>query len=186
MAVLVRAVDIPAWDSLPRRPELRAKLAARPSAGVTAGTCADPSLYRRFQAAGPRHMTMGPRFAIDRPEDELPEWRDYYEGLSADVLSEAEAAESRAAAAHASAEHSFYGLLATTAPSGRRSDHHRGPLTAQSLPPVSHHLNAVTRNSDLSAGSVAEGLPEWHTQRTAPSRSIGLRGTILLPTPPGP
>jgi hypothetical protein len=52
VAVLVRAVDIPAWDSLPLRPELRAKLAARPSAGVTAGGCADPSLYRRFWATG--------------------------------------------------------------------------------------------------------------------------------------
>jgi hypothetical protein len=41
VAVLVRAVDIPAWDSLPLRPELWAKLAARPSAGVTAGGCAD-------------------------------------------------------------------------------------------------------------------------------------------------
>ena len=107
VAVLVRAVDIPAWDSLPLRPELRAKLAARPSAGVTAGTCADRSLYRRFRAAGFADVTMGPRFAIDRPEDGLPEWRDYYEGLSVGVLSEAEAAEWRAAAAHASAEHSF-------------------------------------------------------------------------------
>jgi SAM-dependent methyltransferase len=90
VAVLVRAVDIPAWDSLPLRPELWAKLAARPSAGVTAGGCADPSLYRRFWAAGFAHVTMGPRFAIDRPEDGLAEWRSYYEGLSVGVLSEAD------------------------------------------------------------------------------------------------
>jgi hypothetical protein len=51
--VLVHAVDIPPWDSLPLRPELRSKLAARPTAGVTAGTDAEPSLYRRFTAAGP-------------------------------------------------------------------------------------------------------------------------------------
>jgi ubiquinone/menaquinone biosynthesis C-methylase UbiE len=107
VAVLVRAADIPAWDSLPLRPELRAKLAARPSAGVTAGGCADPSLYRRFWAAGFAHVTMGPRFAIDRPQDGLAEWRRYYEGLSVGVLSEAEAAEWRAAAAQASAERSF-------------------------------------------------------------------------------
>ena len=107
VAVLVRAVDIPAWDSLPLRPELRAKLAARPSAGVTAGTCADRSLYRRFRAAGFAHVTMGPRFAIDRPEDGLVEWRGYFEGLSVGVLSEAEAVEWRAAAAQASAERSF-------------------------------------------------------------------------------
>lgn len=107
VAVLVRAVDIPAWDSLPLRPELRAKLAVRPSAGVTAGGCADPSLYRRFWAAGFAPATMGPRFAIDRPQDGLAEWQGYYEGLSVGVLSEAEAAEWRAAAVHASAERSF-------------------------------------------------------------------------------
>jgi SAM-dependent methyltransferase len=107
VAVLVRAVDIPAWDSLPLRPELRAKLAARPSAGVTAGGCADPSLYRRFWAAGFAPATMGPRFAIDRPQDGLAEWQGYYEGLSVGVLSEAEAAEWRAAAVQASAERSF-------------------------------------------------------------------------------
>jgi SAM-dependent methyltransferase len=107
VAVLVRAVDIPAWDSLPLRPELRAKLAARPSAGVTAGGCADPSLYRRFWAAGFAPVTMGPRFAIDRPEEGLAEWQGYYEGLSVGVLREAEAAEWRAAAAQASAERSF-------------------------------------------------------------------------------
>jgi hypothetical protein len=33
---------------------------------------------------------MGPRFAIDRPEDGLAEWRSYYEGLSVGVLSEAD------------------------------------------------------------------------------------------------
>jgi len=111
VAVLVRAVDIPAWDSLPLRLELRAKLASRPSAGVTAGGCADPSLYRRFRAAGFAPVTMGPRLAIDRPEDGLAEWRGYYEGLSLGVLSEAEAAEWRAAAAHASAERSFLWAL---------------------------------------------------------------------------
>jgi ubiquinone/menaquinone biosynthesis C-methylase UbiE len=107
VAVLVRAVDIPAWDSLPLRPELRAKLAARLSAGVTAGGCADPSLYRRIWAAGFAHVTMGPRFAIDRPQDGLAEWRGYYEGLSVGVLSEAKAAEWHAAAAQACTSSSF-------------------------------------------------------------------------------
>ena len=50
---------------------------------------------------------MGPRFAIDRPQDGLAEWQGYYEGLSVGVLSEAEAAEWRAAAVQASAERSF-------------------------------------------------------------------------------
>jgi SAM-dependent methyltransferase len=107
VAVLVRAVDIPTWDSLPLRPELRAKVAARPTGGVTAGVCADGSLYRRFRAAGFRDVTMGPRLAIDRAEDALPEWRAYYEGSSVGVLNETEAAEWHAVAAHASAERSF-------------------------------------------------------------------------------
>jgi SAM-dependent methyltransferase len=107
VAVLVRAVDIPTWDSLPLRPELRAKVAARPTGGVTAGVCADGSLYRRFRAAGFRDVTMGPRLAIDRAESSLPEWRAYYEGSSVGVLSETEAAEWHAVAAHASAERSF-------------------------------------------------------------------------------
>jgi hypothetical protein len=50
---------------------------------------------------------MGPRFAIDRHEDGLVEWRGYFEGLSVGVLSDAEAVEWRAAAAQASAERSF-------------------------------------------------------------------------------
>ena len=50
---------------------------------------------------------MGPRFAIDRPEEGLAEWQAYFERLSLGVLSEAEAAEWRAAAARASAERSF-------------------------------------------------------------------------------
>jgi hypothetical protein len=107
VAVLVRAVDIPMWDSLPLRPELRAKVAARPTGGVTAGVCADGSLYRLFRAAGFRDVTMGPRLAIDRAESSLPEWRAYYEGSSVGVLSETEAAEWHAVAAHASAERSF-------------------------------------------------------------------------------
>jgi SAM-dependent methyltransferase len=107
VAVLVRAEDIPGWGSLPLRPELRAKLVARPTGGVTAGACADASLYRRFRAHGFAEVSMGPRFAIDRPEDGLPTWRAYYEGHSLGVLDEAEAAEWRAAAAQATAEGSF-------------------------------------------------------------------------------
>jgi hypothetical protein len=62
VAVLVRAVDIPAWGSLPLRPELRAKLAARPSAGVTAGGCAGPSLYRVDSS---EHRNTGDFWAAD-------------------------------------------------------------------------------------------------------------------------
>ena len=107
VAVLVRAADIPPWDSLPLRAELRSKLAARPSAGVTPGACADPSLYRRFPAAGFAPVRMGPRLAIDQPTPGLADWRNYYEGLSVGVLSEAEAAEWRETAARATDELSF-------------------------------------------------------------------------------
>ena len=101
------ALTFPDDRGLPLRPELRAKVAARPTGGVTAGVCADGSLYRRFRAAGFRDVTMGPRLAIDRAEDGLPELRAYYEGSSVGVLSEPETAEWRAIAAHASAERSF-------------------------------------------------------------------------------
>ena len=107
VAVLVRTEDIPTWDSLPLRPELRAKLSARGRAGVTTGGCADATLYRRFRARGFADVTMGPRFAIDRPEDGLPAWRAYFEGASLGVLDEAGAAEWRAAAARATAEGSY-------------------------------------------------------------------------------
>jgi len=107
VAVLVRAADIPPWDSLPLRSELRSKLAARPSAGVTPGACADPSLYRRFPAAGFAPIRMGPHLAIDQPTPGLADWRGYYEGLSVGVLSEAEAAEWRETAVRATAELSF-------------------------------------------------------------------------------
>ena len=74
VAVLVRAVDIPPWDSLPLRAELRSKLAARPFAGAAPGACADPSLYRRFRAAGFAPVKMGPHLAIDRPTPGLADW----------------------------------------------------------------------------------------------------------------
>jgi hypothetical protein len=48
----------------------------------------------------------GLRFAIDRAEYGLPEWRAYYEGVSVGV-ERSRATEWRAAAAYASAGHSF-------------------------------------------------------------------------------
>jgi SAM-dependent methyltransferase len=107
VAVLVRADDLPSWDSLPLGSALRAKLRARTAAGVTAGGCADPSLYRRFRAQGFTGVTLGPRYAVDRPEDGLPAWQDYFAGHVLGALDEAEAAEWRAAAARATAEGSF-------------------------------------------------------------------------------
>ena len=107
VAVLVRTEDIPAWDSLPLSPALRAKVRARAGAGVTAGGCADASLYRRFRAQGFTDVTMGPQYALDRPEDGLPAWRDYFAGAMLGGLDEAEAAARRAAAAQATAEGSF-------------------------------------------------------------------------------
>ena len=68
--------------------------------------CADPSLYRRFLAAGFAPVTWGLASPSTDPKT-ASEWRAYYEGISVGVLSEAEAAEWRAAAADASAEGSF-------------------------------------------------------------------------------
>ena len=49
-------------------------------------------------------------------------------------------------------------------------------LTAQALQPVSHHLNGVTRNSDLSAGSAAEA-PSQTSRCCSQADSVTCRGS---------
>jgi SAM-dependent methyltransferase len=101
IGVIVRAEDIPFWDSLPLRPALRAKVAARRGAGAGERGCADASLYRRFAAAGLTHLEMGPQFGGDRLDASLPDRHAGFQAGSLDVLTEAEAAEWRTAAVQA-------------------------------------------------------------------------------------
>ena len=108
VAVLVRAVDIPPWDSLPLRAELRSKLAARPS------SLESPLGHAQTQAStagslpqDSRPSGWDPALLSTDPTPGLADWRNYYEGLSVGVLSEAEAAEWRETAARATTELSF-------------------------------------------------------------------------------
>jgi ubiquinone/menaquinone biosynthesis C-methylase UbiE len=71
VAVIVRAVDIPAWVNLPLSPELKAKV-SRPGlfgAGVAPGGCADASLYRLFSEAGLTQQHCFPQFSAVTPEE---------------------------------------------------------------------------------------------------------------------
>jgi SAM-dependent methyltransferase len=71
VAVVVRAVDVPAWVNLPLSPELKAKV-SRPGlfgAGVAPGGCADASLYRRFSEAGLTPLRCFPQFSAVTPEE---------------------------------------------------------------------------------------------------------------------
>jgi SAM-dependent methyltransferase len=103
VGLVVRATDQPFWDSLPLRPELRAKVAGRPGAGAAARGCADASLYRRVGAAGLAAGWMGPRWGVDRPDAGRPDLRASFEAGSLGALSADEATEWRAAAAEAEA-----------------------------------------------------------------------------------
>lgn len=107
IGVVVRAIDLPFWDSLSLPPEPRAKLTARPGAGVSPGGCADASLYRRFRALGLKEVALGPRLAIDRPEDDIASWRANNELMMHVAVGPDGTAELRAALARAEAEGSY-------------------------------------------------------------------------------
>ena len=107
VGVVVRATDLPFWDSLPLRPELRAKVAGRPGAGADARGCADASLYRRVRAVGLTDLWMGPRWQVDRPVADQGDWRAGFETGCLSALNAGEAAEWRAAAAQAEADGAY-------------------------------------------------------------------------------
>jgi len=72
VAVAVRSLDIPWWVHPPLSPELRSKV-NRPGligGDVTAGGCADSSLYTRFHAAGLTQLRCFPQLVAVKPEFE--------------------------------------------------------------------------------------------------------------------
>jgi SAM-dependent methyltransferase len=71
VAVIVRAVDVPAWVNLPLSPELRAKVSVPRlfGAGMAPSGCADASLYRRFSKAGLTQLRCFPQFSAVTPEE---------------------------------------------------------------------------------------------------------------------
>ena len=52
VGVIVRAIDFPFVINLPLRPDLKIKAQSLPNGAVTAGGCADSSIYSRFRQAG--------------------------------------------------------------------------------------------------------------------------------------
>jgi ubiquinone/menaquinone biosynthesis C-methylase UbiE len=103
VAVIVRAIDVPALVNLPLSPELKAKVSIPGlfSAGAAPGGCADASLYDRFSKAGLMQLHCFPQFNAVTPEE--PRLR-MLQQLALAMLSAEEAAEWRRAIEHAEAE----------------------------------------------------------------------------------
>jgi SAM-dependent methyltransferase len=103
IAVIVRAIDVPAWVNLPLSPELKAKVSTPGlfGAGVAPGGCADASLYDRFSKAGLTQLRSFPQFNAVTPEE--PRLRTLQQQALA-MFSAEEAAEWRRAIEHAEAE----------------------------------------------------------------------------------
>ncbi|MGH7310988.1 MAG: methyltransferase domain-containing protein, partial [Candidatus Rokuibacteriota bacterium] len=105
VAAIVRGEDWPTQLSLALPDELRARVAKAMGAGVTAGGCADASLYRRFKAAGLTDVRTLPQLAVfDDPDHLLVQ---YYQSRALGVLTPGEAQEWHAAMAQAAAQGSF-------------------------------------------------------------------------------
>jgi SAM-dependent methyltransferase len=73
VGVIVRAIDMPQWWSIPVPESMRAKIETPPQSVSPAGV-ADASLYRRMHGAGLRDLVCYPALVtLDRPEG--PIWR---------------------------------------------------------------------------------------------------------------
>jgi SAM-dependent methyltransferase len=108
VGVIVRAVDMASWVSLPLSAAVRAK-ADQPgmlSGGVAAAGCANASLYRRFQAAGLTRLTCFPQFAVLSPA-EVSRITIIKQRILATLVDD-EAAEWRSAVAQAEADGTFF------------------------------------------------------------------------------
>lgn len=74
IALITRAIDVDWWVGLSLPEELRRKLNAngpKTGAGVSAGGCADVSIYQRARNAGIQVIRMGPQFAVYRNRERL-------------------------------------------------------------------------------------------------------------------
>jgi SAM-dependent methyltransferase len=107
VAVIVRAIDMPAWVNLPLDAALKSKAEAPGliGAGAVAGGCADASLYQRFRAAGLTEPTFFPQLAAVTTADPR---RPMFQQQILGRLNPDEAAEWRHAVTRAEAEGSFF------------------------------------------------------------------------------
>ena len=72
VAVIVRAIDMPAWVSMPLGAEILAKVEHQrgmANGGAAAAGCGDRTLYRRLRTAGLTGLTCFPQFAVLSPEE---------------------------------------------------------------------------------------------------------------------
>jgi SAM-dependent methyltransferase len=109
VAAIVRAVDMPAWVSVPLSAEILAKAEQQrgmANGGVAAAGCGDRGLYRRMHAAGLTELTCFPRFAVLGPEETARLMIAKQRILAS--LTAAEAREWRDAAARAEADRTFF------------------------------------------------------------------------------
>jgi SAM-dependent methyltransferase len=108
IGAIVRAMDMPWWTNLPLSPALRSK-ADRPRffGDVTAGSCADASLYRHFHAAGLTELTCFPQLVAITSTFEPSRLADMEQRLLT-TLTEEGAAEWREAVAPAKPAGTFF------------------------------------------------------------------------------
>jgi SAM-dependent methyltransferase len=107
VAVIVRAVDMPAWVNLPLNASVKSKVEAPGliGAGAVAGGCADASLYQRFHAAGLTEPTFFPQLtAVTAADPRLAMFQQQILGK----LNPDEASEWRRAVTQAETEGSFF------------------------------------------------------------------------------
>jgi SAM-dependent methyltransferase len=108
VAVTVRSLDISWWVHPPLSPELRSKV-NRPGligGDVTAGGCADASLYTRFHAAGLTQLRCFPQLVAVTPEFE-PSRLASFEQRILSILSSEETTEWREEVVRAKSEGTF-------------------------------------------------------------------------------
>jgi SAM-dependent methyltransferase len=110
VAAIVRAVDMPAWVSVPLSADILAKAEQQrgmANGGVAADAgCGDRSLYRRMRAAGLTGLTCFPQFAVLSPEEAARLTIAKQRILAS--LTAAEAREWQDAAARAEADGTFF------------------------------------------------------------------------------
>jgi SAM-dependent methyltransferase len=106
IGVIVRATDMPPWVNVSLPPALKAKV-DRPGigGGVSAGGCADASLYQRFRTAGLSQLHFFPQIMALTPE--YPIFAVLLQQIAARLSSE-EATEWRQAVARAELEGTFF------------------------------------------------------------------------------
>ena len=108
IGVVVRADGLPHLFNVPVRPEILAKVEARPCAGKSAFGCADPSLFTRMRDAGLRDLRCWRDASAFYPGRDVHEYWQLNQGTLPSVLTPTELAEWRAAVARAQEDQTLF------------------------------------------------------------------------------